>query len=171
MEYFSRGHSESEPQHTSPIRFRFQTLFAINTPFSIIPQRSFSDEKKMQLPLETEALVVKATGGQFEMTPIVLQDLRPDEVLVEMKYSGVCHTVLCIRLLSWRSQETNVFCLGLLSAAGRPGWTRRVSSHCRPRGRRHCPGHRGRSQGQIPPSRRPGPTLVHRLRRLRVLSR
>jgi Zn-dependent alcohol dehydrogenase len=47
----------------------------------------------MQLPLETEALVVHAPGGEFEMTPIILEDLRPDEVLVEMKYSGVCHTV------------------------------------------------------------------------------
>ncbi len=49
----------------------------------------------MQLPVETEALVVNTPGGDFEMTPIVIQDLRPDEVLVEMKYSGVCHTV-CI---------------------------------------------------------------------------
>lgn len=47
----------------------------------------------MQLPLETEALVVNGVGDDFEMTPIVIQDLRPDEVLVEMKYSGVCHTV------------------------------------------------------------------------------
>lgn len=37
--------------------------------------------------------MVNTAGGDFEMTPIVLQDLRPDEVLVEMKYSGVCHTV------------------------------------------------------------------------------
>ncbi|KAK5661873.1 hypothetical protein OQA88_9981 [Cercophora sp. LCS_1] len=27
------------------------------------------------------------------MTPIVIDELRPDEVLVEMKYSGLCHTV------------------------------------------------------------------------------
>jgi D-arabinose 1-dehydrogenase-like Zn-dependent alcohol dehydrogenase len=47
----------------------------------------------MQLPLETEALVVNTAGGEFEMTPIVIQDLRPNEVLVEMKYSGVCYTV------------------------------------------------------------------------------
>ncbi len=47
----------------------------------------------MQLPVETEALVVNTPGGDFEMTRIVIQDLRPDEVLVEMKYSGVCHTV------------------------------------------------------------------------------
>lgn len=48
---------------------------------------------KMQLPLETEALVVHAPGGDLSMTPIVIKDLRPDEVLVEMKYSGICHTV------------------------------------------------------------------------------
>lgn len=47
----------------------------------------------MDLPLRTEALVVSKPGGSFEMTPIQLQDLRPDEILVEMKYSGVCHTV------------------------------------------------------------------------------
>jgi D-arabinose 1-dehydrogenase-like Zn-dependent alcohol dehydrogenase len=47
----------------------------------------------MQLPLETEALVVHKAGGEFEMTPIVIQDLRPDELLVEMRYCGVCHTV------------------------------------------------------------------------------
>ncbi|KAK3306174.1 chaperonin 10-like protein [Chaetomium strumarium] len=46
----------------------------------------------MQLPLKTEALVVNKPGGEFEMTPIVIQDLRPDELLVEMRYSGVCHT-------------------------------------------------------------------------------
>jgi D-arabinose 1-dehydrogenase-like Zn-dependent alcohol dehydrogenase len=48
---------------------------------------------EMQLPLETEALVVNTAGGEFEMTPIVIQDLRPNEVLVEVKYSGVCYTV------------------------------------------------------------------------------
>ncbi|KAK4237187.1 hypothetical protein C8A03DRAFT_34879 [Achaetomium macrosporum] len=42
----------------------------------------------MQLPLETEALVVHKAGGEFEMTPVVIQDLRPDELLVEMRYSG-----------------------------------------------------------------------------------
>jgi Zn-dependent alcohol dehydrogenase len=47
----------------------------------------------MQLPLQTEALVLSEAGGPFVLTPIVIQDLRPDEVLVEIKYSGVCHTV------------------------------------------------------------------------------
>ena len=56
----------------------------------------------MQLPVETEALVVNTPGGDFEMTRIVIQDLRSDEVLVEMKYSGVCHTV-CISHTPWPS--------------------------------------------------------------------
>ncbi|KAK4249132.1 chaperonin 10-like protein [Corynascus novoguineensis] len=51
----------------------------------------------MQLPLETEALVVHTPGGPFEMTPIVIQNLRPDEILVEMKYSGICHTDLWLQ--------------------------------------------------------------------------
>ncbi|GAB1318174.1 Geraniol dehydrogenase [Madurella fahalii] len=46
----------------------------------------------MQFPIETEALVVEAAGGDFEMRRIVIDELKPDEVLVEMKYSGVCHT-------------------------------------------------------------------------------
>ncbi len=37
--------------------------------------------------------MVNTPGGDFEMTPIVINDLRPDEILVEMKYSGICHTV------------------------------------------------------------------------------
>lgn len=52
----------------------------------------------MQFPLQTEALVVDTLGGGFVMTPITIQDLRPDEVLVAMKYSGVCHTV-CVEEL------------------------------------------------------------------------
>jgi Zn-dependent alcohol dehydrogenase len=47
----------------------------------------------MQLPLQTEALVVDTPGGGFVMTPITIQDLKRDEVLVEMKFSGLCHTV------------------------------------------------------------------------------
>ena len=40
--------------------------------------------------------MVDTLGGGFVMTPITIQDLRPDEVLVEMKYSGICHTV-CVK--------------------------------------------------------------------------
>ncbi|KAJ4289941.1 hypothetical protein N0V88_006738 [Collariella sp. IMI 366227] len=51
----------------------------------------------MEFPLKTEALVSHTPGGEFLMTPIIIQDLRPDEVLVEMKYSGICHTDFLVR--------------------------------------------------------------------------
>lgn len=45
------------------------------------------------LDIPTEALVVESVGADFEMTPIILADMNDDEVLVEIKYSGICHTV------------------------------------------------------------------------------
>ena len=44
-------------------------------------------------PLQTKALVVQEPKAEFEMTEIILDEVRPDEILVEMKYSGICHTV------------------------------------------------------------------------------
>ena len=44
-------------------------------------------------PLQTKALVVQEPKAEFEMTAVTLDEVRPDEVLVEMKYSGICHTV------------------------------------------------------------------------------
>jgi Zn-dependent alcohol dehydrogenase len=43
--------------------------------------------------IATEALVTEKPGDRFEMRPIILDEVRGDEVLVEMKYSGICHTV------------------------------------------------------------------------------
>lgn len=48
------------------------------------------------LPLRgipTEALVVETAGAPFKLTQIILDEVRENEVLVEMMYSGVCHTV------------------------------------------------------------------------------
>lgn len=42
---------------------------------------------------ETEGLVVMNAGDDFKMTPIILDEVRDDEFLIEMKYSGICHTV------------------------------------------------------------------------------
>ena len=42
---------------------------------------------------ETVALVVQNAGDDFQMTDIILDEVRDDEVLVEMKYTGLCHTV------------------------------------------------------------------------------
>lgn len=52
----------------------------------------------MTFPVETSALVVERPGADMEMTPVMIDELRPDEILVEMKYAGLCHTVR-IRLL------------------------------------------------------------------------
>lgn len=43
--------------------------------------------------IETEALVVDEPNAPFKLTPIVLDEMRDNEFLVEMKYSGICHTV------------------------------------------------------------------------------
>ena len=43
---------------------------------------------------ETTALVVKETKGPFTLETIKLDALRPDEALVEIHATGVCHTDL-----------------------------------------------------------------------------
>lgn len=48
--------------------------------------------------IETEAFVVDAPGAPFKLTPIILDEMRSDEFLIEMKYSGICHTVSTILL-------------------------------------------------------------------------
>lgn len=42
---------------------------------------------------QSEALVVMSPGAPFTMKPIILDEVRDDELLIEMKYSGICHTV------------------------------------------------------------------------------
>ncbi|KAK4183355.1 chaperonin 10-like protein [Podospora australis] len=51
----------------------------------------------MELPIQTEALVVHKPGDDFVMTPILIQNMNPDEILVEMKYTGLCHTDFLLR--------------------------------------------------------------------------
>jgi Zn-dependent alcohol dehydrogenase len=43
--------------------------------------------------IETEAFVVDAPNAPFTLTPIILDEMCKDEFLIEMKYSGICHTV------------------------------------------------------------------------------
>ncbi|CAK7199366.1 hypothetical protein SEUCBS139899_002044 [Sporothrix eucalyptigena] len=50
-----------------------------------------------QLGITTEGLVVEAAGADFTMKPIELVDMNDDEVLVEMKYSGICHTDILLQ--------------------------------------------------------------------------
>jgi len=44
-------------------------------------------------PVTTEALVVLEPHTGFKRLPIVLNEMRDNEVLVEILYSGICHTV------------------------------------------------------------------------------
>lgn len=43
--------------------------------------------------IETEAFVVAEPKAPFKLTPISLDEVRGNEILVEMKYTGICHTV------------------------------------------------------------------------------
>jgi len=43
--------------------------------------------------IETEAFVVDSPKAPFKLTAIILDEMREDEFLIEMKYSGICHTV------------------------------------------------------------------------------
>ena len=42
---------------------------------------------------ETEAFVVEKAKDDFQLRKVTMGPIRPDEVLIEMKYSGICHTV------------------------------------------------------------------------------
>ena len=43
--------------------------------------------------IPTKALVVERPGAPFVLRDVILDQVRGDEVLVEIKYTGVCHTV------------------------------------------------------------------------------
>ena len=40
--------------------------------------------------IKTVALVVEEPKADFTLKPIILDEIRPDEILIEMKYSGIC---------------------------------------------------------------------------------
>ena len=42
----------------------------------------------------TTALVVPELNGKFELREVYLDEMQPDEVLVEIHASGICHTDL-----------------------------------------------------------------------------
>jgi Zn-dependent alcohol dehydrogenase len=46
------------------------------------------------MPRTTTALVVPELNGKFELREIQLDDMQPNEVLVEIHASGLCHTDL-----------------------------------------------------------------------------
>ncbi|KAK7190637.1 Aryl-alcohol dehydrogenase 2 [Paraphaeosphaeria sporulosa] len=55
-------------------------------------------EKRSDLKnIKTKALVVKEAKADFKMQEVVLDEIRENEVLVEMKYSGICHTDIVVQ--------------------------------------------------------------------------
>ncbi len=85
--YYSQAHTATvlpEPPASSLITISMAT----------ITESSHSKPiQALTFPLQTEALVVQEPKADFTLTNITLDEVRPDEVLVEMKYSGICHTV------------------------------------------------------------------------------
>lgn len=50
--------------------------------------------------IETIALVVDRPKADFKLETIFLDEIRGDELLIDMKYSGICHTVQLFILAS-----------------------------------------------------------------------
>lgn len=44
------------------------------------------------MPQRTEGLVVSSAGAGFDLAEVILDELRPEEVLVEIHATGICHT-------------------------------------------------------------------------------
>lgn len=43
--------------------------------------------------IPTKAYVVSEVGGPFELKDVILGPVQDEEVLVELMYTGLCHTV------------------------------------------------------------------------------
>lgn len=54
------------------------------------------DTQKLR-DIETVALVVTEPKADFMLQSIILDEIRDDEVLVEMKYSGICALPITLR--------------------------------------------------------------------------
>jgi hypothetical protein len=49
--------------------------------------------KKQCKNVKTQALVVNEPKADFKLETVYLDEVRGDEILIDMKYSGICHTV------------------------------------------------------------------------------
>ncbi|RMJ26962.1 alcohol dehydrogenase [Aspergillus sp. HF37] len=47
--------------------------------------------------IPTKALMVEEPGGPFILRDVILDEVRSDEALVEMKYTGLCHTDIIVQ--------------------------------------------------------------------------
>lgn len=68
--------------------FPWFCLIACHSECCVLNMASIPDKD-----IPTKALVVAEAGGPFVLGDVILDEVRPDEVLVEMKYTGLCHTV------------------------------------------------------------------------------
>lgn len=55
--------------------------------------------------IHTKAYVVESKGSPFVLRDVVLDGVQPNEVLVEIRYTGICHTV-CDPVLSHSSSQS-----------------------------------------------------------------
>lgn len=53
-------------------------------------EQNTQDRKSDLKDIKTVALVVKEPKADFELQDVILDEIRENEVLVEMKYSGIC---------------------------------------------------------------------------------
>jgi hypothetical protein len=60
------------------------------------------------IPTEQWAQVIEKTGGPVDYKKIPVQKPGPDEVLVNIKYSGVCHTDLHAVNGDWPLVSSNI---------------------------------------------------------------
>jgi Zn-dependent alcohol dehydrogenase len=58
--------------------------------------------------ISTTAFVVEKPGAPFVLQDVILDEVRANEVLVEMKYTGLCHTVCVIHSAMDFPKETNI---------------------------------------------------------------
>jgi D-arabinose 1-dehydrogenase-like Zn-dependent alcohol dehydrogenase len=54
----------------------------------------------------TLAYVLEKANAPFVLQTVVLDELRPSEVLVEINYTGLCHTV-CYHLTNFSFDKSN----------------------------------------------------------------
>jgi hypothetical protein len=63
--------------------------------------------------IKTRALVVAQPKADFVMQTVFYDEVREDEYLIEMKYSGICHTVRFLSKAPYQKSKT--FAYSLLS--------------------------------------------------------
>lgn len=80
-----QSHNED---HKQPVTSHIET--------SIQPKRETVDTPilaKQYKNVKTQALVVTEAKADFKLETVYLDEVRGDEILIDMKFSGICHTV------------------------------------------------------------------------------